>query len=133
MEARPRLTFRLLPDRLAVCRLSARARVPAWLPNRGFVSLTRTTSELSIVCAEESVPARARAQRGFCAFSVEGTLDFSLVGVLSDITSCLARAGISVFAVSTYDTDYVLVRGESVAAAMKALRRMGHRFRRTKG
>lgn len=116
----------LLPDPLAVCRLAADDALPAWLPARGFVSVTRTADELSIVCADDAVPDGIRAERGWRCLAVAGPLDFGMTGVLASIAAPLADAGISIFALSTFDTDYVLVKAEKLAAAAEALRRAGH-------
>lgn len=88
--------------------------------------MTRTAEELSIVCPDAGVPAEVRAERGFRALKVRGPLDFSLAGVLASLAVPLARAGISVFALSTFDTDYILVRGEQLVGAVNALRDAEH-------
>ncbi|HEY3742550.1 MAG TPA: ACT domain-containing protein [Bryobacteraceae bacterium] len=107
----------------AVARLEAAAPIPAWAD--GFFSVTRTVNELSIVCAAGAVPADVQAERGFRMLMVDGPLDFSLTGVLSSITGALAEAGVSVFTISTYDTDYVLIRDEKFSEAAGALRVAG--------
>jgi hypothetical protein len=88
----------------------------------------RTASELSVVCAAAGVPDDVRAERGWRALAVEGPLDLALTGVLASLLVPLAHAGVSIFAVSTYDTDYVLVRSERLADALEALRGAGHRI-----
>jgi hypothetical protein len=103
------LRLRVIPDELAVCRLSPDAPRPSWAGG-AFVSITRTSSELSVVCAADAVPRDVRAERGWRALVLTGEFDFNLVGVLKRILDPLAEAGVSVFAISTYDTDYVLVR-----------------------
>jgi hypothetical protein len=118
----------VLPDRLSVCRLDAGDVPPSWALASPFFSITRTSEELSVVCLEASVPEGNRAETGFRALAVEGPLDFSLTGVLSSLLDPLARAGISVFAISTFDTDYVLVRERELAPAIAALREAGHRI-----
>lgn len=120
------MNLTVLPDSLAICRLEADAPVPDWLPQVGLQSLTRTPDELSIVCAEASVPDGITCVRGWRALQVEGPLDFSLIGVLASLASVMADAGVSVFALSTYDTDYVLVRLEQLADARQALIAAGH-------
>jgi hypothetical protein len=119
------LRVTVLPETLAICRLAPDAEGPAWARG-GFCSLTRTGEELSIVCPGDSVPADVRAEHGFRALKVCGPLDFSLTGVLASLAVPLARAGISIFALSTYDTDYILVRGEQLAAALTVLRDAEH-------
>ncbi|MBD0319700.1 MAG: ACT domain-containing protein [Gemmatimonadetes bacterium] len=115
----------ILPDPLAVCRLAADA-VPAWLPAHGFVSVTRTADEFSVVCSEGAVPPGVVCERGWRCLAVAGPLDFGLTGVLASIATPLAAAAISIFALSTFDTDYVLVKADTLDAAVDALRRAGH-------
>ena len=92
----------------------------------GLVSITRRAGELSIVCAEARVPPEVRAERGWRALEVQGPIDFEEVGVLHALSGPLARAGVSVFAVATFDTDLVLVREETLDRAVEALRVAGH-------
>ena len=99
--------------------------MPGWADGAGFVSITRREGELSIVCADERVPAEVRAERGWRALEVEGPIDFQVVGLLHDLTGPLARAGISVFAVATFDTDVLLVREETLTRAVEVLREAG--------
>jgi uncharacterized protein len=108
-----------------VARLAANDPAPEWA-HGSITCLTRTADELSIVCAAGAIPVAVRAERGWRCLRVVGTLDFSLTGVLSSIVGPLAAANISVFALSTYDTDYLLVRGQRLAAAIDALRAAGH-------
>jgi hypothetical protein len=111
----------LLPPRFAVCRLPASAAIPSW-PSGAFVSISRTAEELSIVCEEASVPADALAERGWRCLKLEGPIPFATIGVAAALTKALADARISVFFVSTYDTDYVLVPAASLEPALAALR-----------
>lgn len=119
----------LLPERLAVCRLGPAAPVPAWAWRGALCAVTRTAQELSVVCEERSVPEAVQAARGWRALRVEGPLSFEQVGVLAALLAPLAEAGVSVFALSTYDTDYVLVRERDLARAVAALRSAGHTVR----
>lgn len=121
------LTLRVLPERLAICRLPAEATVPAWARGR-FLAVTRTPTELSLVCAQADVPAGQQAERGWVALQVAGPLDFGLTGVLAALAVPLAEAEVSIFAISTYDTDYVLVREAQLATAVAALAAAGHRL-----
>lgn len=120
------LQLRLLDERLAVCRLPPGAPWPAWLPASGFVSVTRTPAELSVVAAEAAVPVAVQAERGWRALEVAGPLDFALTGVLASLATPLAEAGVSLFAVSTFDTDYILVKESALEAAIHALSAAGH-------
>jgi len=114
--------LRVLPGLYAVCRLPAEADVPP-----SFFSATRTPNELSVVCAEGDALPGAPCERGFRIFEVAGPLDFALTGVLAAIAAPLAGAGVSIFAISTFDTDYVLVKERDLAKAVEALREAGHR------
>lgn len=128
------LTLSILAGRYTICRLGAGEAVPDWAqpaPGAGrFVSITRTGDELSIVCAEAAVPDRVRSDRGWRVLAVEGPLDFSLTGVLAALTAPLAEARVAVFALSTFDTDYLLVKDERLAPAVEALARAGCRVTR---
>ena len=118
------LSLEWVPGRFAVCRLGADEAVPEWAViggSAGLVSVTRTDRELSIVIGEDRVPASTRAERGWVALRVGGTLDFAMVGVLSRLTGALADAGVTVFAVSTFDTDVLLVRAGDAGRAVEAL------------
>jgi hypothetical protein len=95
-----------------------------------LLAVVRTQRELSIVCRDAAVPAaHAEVERGFRAFAVIGTLDFAQTGVVASLAAPLAQAGISIFGISTYDTDHILVREEQLAAATAALTAAGHTVR----
>jgi hypothetical protein len=121
------LTLSLLEGRFAVCRLAPGDEVPAWASRGAFTSITRTRDELSVVCAEGVVPEGIPCERGWRVFRVEGPLDFGLTGVLASVAVPLAEAEVSIFAVATFDTDYVMVREENVERALAALAAAGHR------
>ena len=120
----PELT--VLGERLAICRLGARDEVPAWATKSPFFSVTRTREELSVVCPEDVVPESIPCEWGWLALRLEGTFDLSMVGILASVAVPLAEAGASIFAVSTFDTDYVLVREEQLDLAVGTLRARGH-------
>lgn len=116
----------VMPGQYALIRLPAKALIPNWLDG-ALVSATRTGEELSIVVDQTLVPAHyERVERHWCALVVEGPLELSQVGVLASIAQPLAGAGISIFALSTYDTDYVLVREPDLDRAIATLRAAGH-------
>lgn len=121
------LELTLLPDELSVCRLPAGAAVPPWAVSGGLTSVSWTADETSVVCASSAVPSDVRAEAGWRAFAVAGPLDFGLTGILLSIARPLADAGVGIFAISTYDTDYVLVKQSSLKAATAALTAFGHR------
>ncbi|MBP1768074.1 MAG: amino acid-binding protein [Candidatus Aminicenantes bacterium] len=117
----------LLPGRLMICRLGPEAAVPAWSHRGAVQSITRTSEELSIVCAETDVPDDTKAERGWRSFKVEGPLDLSLTGILASLAGPLADARVNIFAISTFDTDYLLVKEDMVVKAAEVLIRSGHR------
>lgn len=123
------MRLRVLGERLAVCRMDPREGFPAWATEMGFFSITRAPEELSIVCPEGNVPDGVKNEAGWRALGVEGLLDFSLTGVLAALAAPLAQAGVSIFAISTHDTDYVLVKDDALQAAVAALRESGHEVR----
>ena len=123
------LTLSVLKGSLSVCRLAPDTRIPSWVPAKGLVSITRTADELSIVCPSEAVPDTVRTEHGFCALKIEGPFDFSLTGILLAVIGPLADVGISIFALSTYDTDYVLVKKRDLKKAVSVLGDFGHIFR----
>ncbi len=105
---------------LAICRLPAGAPIPDWAATGAFSSITRTPDEVSIVCSQSSVPPGVQSQAGWRAFQVQGPLDFALTGILVRLTAPLATAGVPVFALSTFDTDYLLVREADAGRAVTA-------------
>lgn len=121
------LTLSILSGRYAICRLNAAASLPDWAQVGGFLSITRTTDELSIVCPESAVPDSVKSDAGWRCLKIEGLLDFSFTGVLASLLSPLAEAGISIFAVSTFDTDYLLIKAENLERAAGVLIQSGHR------
>ncbi|MBU1660753.1 MAG: ACT domain-containing protein, partial [Chloroflexi bacterium] len=110
-------TLTLLPDHLAICQLPADAPFPPWARGENLFALVRTADELSVVCDDANLPEGIRTERGWRALKVHGPLDFSLVGVLAELATVLADAGVSIFAISTFDTDYLLVKGNKLAAS----------------
>ena len=123
------LSLAILSDSFAVCKLRAGENVPSWALSGSFCSLTRTPDEHYIVCSQELVPEGVQAVRGWRSLKVEGKLDFTLVGILSSLTSSLAHVGIVVFVISTYETDYVFVKEGDLDRAVEALRNAGHHVR----
>lgn len=120
-----KLNFTVVEGKYGVCRLDKDSRIPDWAYQSEFFSLTKTFDELSIVCLQESIPEGIKCERDWRILKVEGILDFSLTGILASISNTLAKAGISIFAVSTYDTDYVLVKDIDFKNAIEALRQAG--------
>jgi hypothetical protein len=123
----PTQRFSFLPDSYAIARLAPGDPLPAWaLGTEGLVSITRTVDELSIVCREREVPAACQAERDRVVIRLEGPFTFTEVGVLASFAAPLAEAGVSILALSTYDTDYILLRASDRHAALAALTAAGH-------
>jgi hypothetical protein len=120
------LSLLVLPGTYAVCGLPADTAFPEWAAG-ALVSVTRTEDELSVVCREDAVPAGVRCEKGWRCVRVAGKLDFALVGVLASLIVPLAESGVSVFCLSTFDTDIVLVRETDLARTVQELRAAGHR------
>lgn len=121
------LTILVLPDLFAVCRLAPDALIPSWAAAASFFSITRTADELSIVCCQDAVPEGIKCEWGWRCLRVAGTIDFAVVGVLASLVMPLAEAGSSVFAISTFDTDYLLVKEADFDKAVAALQLSGHK------
>jgi len=109
-----------------VCRLSPNEQLPTWATFGKFYAVVRSGTELSIVCQKELVPAGIRSEAGWRAFKVAGTIPFELTGILASIANPLADAEVSIFAISSYDTDYVLVKEENIDKVIKILTLAGH-------
>jgi hypothetical protein len=120
----------LLPEAFAVCRLDPAAPVPPWAGAHPFSSITRTADELSVVCPESAVPGGVQAAGGWRCLKLEGPFDFSVTGLVASFSTALARAGISLMVVCTYDTDYLLVRLADLDRAIASLEENGYRIRR---
>lgn len=119
----------ILPGSFAVCRLSPDNEVPGWVwESKTFLSITYTEDELSIVCQSSLVPSHIHSETGWAAIKVQGPLDFSLTGVLAALSSLLAAGGVSIFAISTFDTDYMLVKERDILQAKMILEGDGHSF-----
>ncbi len=120
------MKYRVLGERLAVCRLACDACVPAWALEGEFFCVVRSRDELSIVCEENRAPDGIRVEKNWVALKLEGPFPFSITGVLASFLQPLAEAQIPIFAISTFDTDYVLIKREYLERAGEALGDVGH-------
>jgi uncharacterized protein len=121
-----KLRFSCLPDLFAICRLPADGPVPSWSLIGAFTSVTRTGEEVSIVCPAENVPEGVQAEQPWICFKLTGPFPFSETGILASFLQPLADRKIPIFAIATYDTDYVLVKRDVAQAAFQALLDAGH-------
>ncbi|MCP3928896.1 MAG: ACT domain-containing protein [Bacteroidetes bacterium] len=115
------LSLSIMPNKIAVCRMENDAQIPFWATDGSFFSISKTDDEISIVCSENNVPDNVESEKGWRSFKVEGPLDFSLTGILASLANPLAEAKISIFAISTFDTDYILMKDENLDEAVKVL------------
>jgi uncharacterized protein len=127
---RHRLKFHVLAGHYAVVRFAADAEIPEWTTRGAFTSVTRTSDELSIVCPAENLPVAMQSHRWAC-LKIEGSFPFSQTGVLLSFIQPLSESGVPIFALSTYDTDYVLIQEEFVKAAVIILQQAGHKLTAT--
>lgn len=123
-----RFRFVIVPERLAIARLSADSELPGWALG-SFVTVSRTPAELSIVCAQAHVPAQVRQERDKIALGIDSVVPMTTIGILASLCTALAAAKVPVFAISTYDTDYLLVSADRFDAARAALMSLGHEVR----
>lgn len=119
--------LRPLPERLAIAQLPANTpELPELPASTPLGAIIRSPEEITLVCPEANVPSGARVEPGWRALKILATLDFSLVGVLAGIANVLAHAGISIFVLSTFDTDYILVKENALPSAIEALKQAGY-------
>ncbi len=123
------MQLRTLPDSYAVVRLHPGAELPAWVDKGPFRSVTRTEHEVSVVCRDHDVPDGESVDRGWTVLEVAGPLDFSLSGVVASLVVPLAEENVPIFVISTFESDYVLVRSTDLGRVADALESAGHVFR----
>jgi hypothetical protein len=116
----------LFAETFAICHLAPDAAVPEWATQGQFVSITRTSDELSVIAEMAFVPTGLRSEVSWRVLKVRGPFDFSEVGVLASLVEPLAATGVSVFAISTFDTDYLLVQTSQLDEAVAGLRNASH-------
>lgn len=125
------LTLKLLEERYGVIRLEKGESISKWVFAGEFYSITKTEDELSIVCLEKTIPLNIKEEKceiGWRILKIEGPLDFSLVGILAKISTLMADNGISIFAISTYDTDYILIKENNIKKAVNTLIAKGYKI-----
>ncbi len=119
--------FTVLPEVFAICRLHGDHAIPPWAVTGMFFSITRSPDEVSIVCPQTNVPERVRCHRGWRCLKLDGVFDPMVVGVISEISAPLAEGGVSIFVISTHDTDYLLVHHDDLEKAAGILTAHGHK------
>ncbi|MCG8633771.1 MAG: ACT domain-containing protein [Desulfobacterales bacterium] len=122
----------IMQGRYTIHRLDKNKDIPDTVSDSSFYSVTRTDDELSVVCESALIVPADQSESGWSCLKVQGVLEFSLTGILAELSGCLARAGVSIFAVSTYNTDYILVKTQALADATAVLSAAGHKIIRTR-
>ena len=125
-----KLKIKLLDGTYAVCQMENIEKVPSWVEEKGFFSVTKTEDEISVVMLQDKISKDIKAEKDWRILKVEGTLDFSLIGILAKISSVLAENQISIFVISTFNTDYILVKEEKIEKAMAVLSQEGYEIKR---
>ena len=120
------ITLRLIENTFGIARLDAAAAVPGWAVEGKWFSVTRTADELSIVAESALIPGGVNYEGGWRALKIDGILDFAEIGIIAGISSALALDGVSVFVISTYNTDYILIKASSLEKGMRLLRESGY-------
>ena len=116
-----KLTLSILPEKLGICHFDKKSPIPDWALKGDFCSITRTSQELSIVYPQEKIPGGVLFEKDWRAFRLESTVDMYSVGIIASLSKPLAEAGISIFNISTYETNYILVEEKNLAKAKKIL------------
>ena len=116
-----KFTLSVLPEKLAICHLGKNSPIPSWTNFISFCSITRTKDELSIICPQDVIPGGILFEADWRAFQVQGPLGFTMTGVVSSLSGPLAKVGISIFYVDTYETSYVLIEEKNLAKAIEVL------------
>ena len=122
MKNTKKLTLSILPEKLGICRFDKNSPIPSWATNGEFFSITKTNQELSIIYPQEKIPGGVLFEKDWRAFKVEGFVEgLYSVGIIASLSQPLAEAGISIFNLSTYETNYVLVEDKNLGKATKIL------------
>ena len=120
------LQLSLLKDKYGICTLPNTAPIPDWALTQSLASITRTEKELTIVCRLEILPSQYQSDLKWRCFKIDGSFDLNQIGVISSISSPLADAGISIYVISTYDTDYFLIQEQNLEKTISVLSSSGH-------
>ena len=122
MKKTKKFTLSILPEKFGICHFDKNSLLPDWaLEEKRFVSIVRTKDELSIICPEDKIPGGVLIERGWRAFKLHTVLDFTATGIVSGLSTPLAKVKISIFCISTYETNYILVEEKNLEKATKVL------------
>jgi uncharacterized protein len=122
-----KLRLKVFPNKYAICRFNPHAAIPGWLARTEFFSVTRTAEELSVVALQEiAVEEDTACSRDWRIMKIEGPLDLTIVGLIAGVAGVFKDAGVPIFTMSTYDTDYIMVKEQDLASGIRALQAAGH-------
>ncbi len=122
-----KLRFIILKDKYAIHRFDSCSDIPMWIKDSDFYSVTKTKDELSIVCKQlDSITEAAEINKDWRILKLQGPLDFSLVGIIAEIAGILKESNITIFTISTFETDYILVKNKNLDRAIDSLKANGH-------
>ena len=128
ITASVKLVLSILSETFTIHKLSLDTSIPEGLLKNNFYSVSKTENELSLVCSEKIEVQSLESSKGWKCLKVKGPLDYNLTGILAGISDILAQANISIFVISTFDTDYILVRSQDLSSARNKLRKAGYKF-----
>src|SRR3989344_1157531 len=121
MENTKKITLSILPEVLGICHFDKKSPIPGWATDISFCSITRTKDELSVVCPQDKIPGGVLTEKDWRAFKLEGAADLFSVGIIASFSQPLAEAKISIFNVSTYETNYILVEEKNLVKSKEIL------------
>ena len=122
------LNISLLPDNYSIYRFKSESEVPGWVYSSDFYSITKTKDEISVVASQDDVAAGIISNPDWRVLKIAGPLEFSLIGIIADVSTTLKDKKIPIFIISTYDTDYILIKQKDLSSGMKALKEKGHKI-----
>jgi len=128
IESSVNLVLSMLSETFTIHKLSPDASIPEEILKSNFYSVSKTENELSLVCSEVVEVQSLQSSNGWKCIKVKGPLDFNLTGILAGISDILTKGNISIFAISTFDTDYILIRSQDLSSARNKLRKAGYKF-----
>lgn len=120
--------FKILNDLYSVCKLNPNSNIPIWINKNEFYSITKTEDELSILCSQKDIPEEIQCEKDWKILKIDSKLDFSMVGVISQISKLLAENNISIFVISTFDTDYICIKEKDLLKSVEILKQAGNIF-----
>jgi hypothetical protein len=120
------IKLEILEPLFGIVKLEQNSNIPKWVANEYFYSITKTAAEISVVCLQRNIPDNKICEKDWKVIKIAGSLDFSMVGIISKLSTVLADGGISIFVISTYDTDYILIKKRDIENTIELLKEAGY-------